>query len=174
MERRQISYLYIEDSIIDYLDITNASFCDNSAIAECEIDKIVGISSEKGLPAQIRDCRIDNFESFSTVSRIKRAKLSAPQKILVTIIKKIFFQPGNGRKEEALLRGLGAINDKRYAEKILNKLLDENIIRKHKGDEGYIYSPQRKYAARMDGIITQLTMSEDEIWIYVSNLAKEK
>ena len=174
MEGRQISNLYIEDSIIDYLDITNASFCDNSAIAECEIDKIVGISSEKGLPAQIRDCRIDNFESFSTVSRIKRAKLSAPQKILVTIIKKIFFQPGNGRKEEALLRGLGAINDKRYAEKILNKLLDENIIRKHKGDEGYIYSPQRKYAARMDGIITQLTMSEDEIWIYVSNLAKEK
>jgi len=167
---KQIRNLYIASSFIDSLDITNASFSQNVTIKDCCIRKVTGISSDKGIPPQIQECDIENFEAIGTVSRIKKAKLSDPQKILVTIIKKEFFQPGRGRKEEALLRGLGTTTSKHYADKILNKLLDEGIITKHKGDEGYIYSPVRKYAQRMDAILTQLTTSQDDVWLYASSL----
>jgi hypothetical protein len=49
MEGRQISNLYIENSVIDYLDITNASFCDNSAIVECEIQTLLWCKSSSGI-----------------------------------------------------------------------------------------------------------------------------
>ena len=88
------------------------------------------------------------------------------------MIRKIFFQPGAGRKEAALLRGMGFSDNTRLGKKILGKLMDEGLITRHKGDEGYIYKPVRKYAKRVNGIITELTLSKDPLWESVSNLSK--
>lgn len=167
---KQIINLSIEDTIIENLDITNASITDKVSIKDCLINSVMGISSEKGIPTQFSGCQVEKFEAIGTMSRIKKAKLSNQQKIFVAIIKKIFFQPGRGRKEETLTRGFGDTESKRYAEKIINKLLSEKIIVRHKGDEGYVYKPVRDYSSRMDAILTQLTTSEDELWDYVSKL----
>ena len=162
--------LSIEDSIIENLNITNASITDKVSIKNCLINSVMGISSEKGIPTQFSGCDVEKFEAIGTMSRIKKAKLSNQQKIFVAIIKKIFFQPGRGRKEETLTRGFGDTESRRYAEKIINKLLSEKIIVRHKGDEGYVYKPVRDHSSRMDAILTQLTTSEDELWDYVSRL----
>ncbi len=58
----------------------------------------------------------------------------------------------------------------KYAKKIINKMLGEKVIVRHKGDEGFVYKPVRDYSSRMDAIITQLTTSKDPLWEYVSNL----
>lgn len=167
---KQIKNLSVESTIIEYFDITNVSLKDNVVFKDCFIMNIMGISSEKGIPVQFQGCDVGKYEAIGTMSRIKKAKLSMPQKIFVAIIKKIFFQPGRGRKLETLLHGFGESTSKRYLEKILNKLLSEGIVVRHKGDEGYVYKPVRDYTARMDAILTQLTTSEDKLWEYVSKL----
>ena len=171
-DSKQIKNLTIESSSVENLDITNISLKENVRINDCIIGTVTGISSEKGIPAQFENCDVEKFEAISTMSRIKKAKLTTPQKILVAIIKKVFFQPGRGRKEETLLRGFGESANKRYADKIINKLLTEGILERIRGDEGYVYKPVRNQMPRMDAILTQLTMSEDEVWKYVSGLGE--
>ena len=109
------------------------------------------------------------------MNRIKHANLSRSQIILVTIIKKIFstISKGNGRKEEALLRGLGEKGDSKICDKIINKMLTENIIIKHKGREGWIYSPNLKMTSRMVSIISDLSNSKDDLWLFATSLKNE-
>lgn len=99
-----------------------------------------------------------------------RAKLSEPQKLFVQMLRKIFHQPGAGRKESALLRGMGSSVNRPLGEKILGALLDEKLITRHKGDEGYIYKPVRGETGRIDKMLTDLTLSTDQLWIKISNM----
>ena len=145
---KQVSNIKITNSYICIVDITNAGFLPTTEISSCEIVNIIGIPSERGLPSQIRNNDIENYQTISTISRIKKARLQPSQQIFVTIIKKIFFQPGSGRKEEALFRGLGEAADRKIAEKIINKLLDEKIIHKIRGNEGFVYTPVRGFTGR--------------------------
>ena len=115
---------------------------------------------------------IDNYEALATTTLIKRANLSLSQKLLVDMLQKIFFQPGAGRKEAALLRGMGVSANKPLGERILRKLMDENFVTRHKGDEGYIYKAQRSQTGRVKKIMTDLTLSNDPLWKYISSLSK--
>lgn len=169
-EEKEVSNLNISDSIIEKLDLTNAKLGKNVVITGCDIGTIYGISSYEGVPQQIRECKVDKFETFATTTLIKKANLTVSQKIFITMIRRIFYQPGAGRKEETLLRGLGAAANKHCAEKILNKLLDEKIITRHKGDEGYIYKAVRGKTAQIDKILTELTLSTDPLWEKISNI----
>ena len=171
-ESKKICNLHISNSYIDTLDITNASFSENSQLSDCLISNVVGVPSEKGLPDEFVNCLVDSFQSIGTVSRIKKAKLTSSQKIFITIIKKVFFQHGSGRKEEALLRGLNDQSNKHITERIINKLLTEKIITKFKGDEGWVYTPERRYAGRMEEILLHLTMSHDPLWKYITSISK--
>ena len=156
---------------INDIDITNVQF-KNVNFVNCVIKKIKGISSKSSLPSGFISCDISEYQPISTVNRIKRANLSRAQTILVTIIKKIFSTAtkGNGRKEEALLRGLGDKSDSKICDKLLNKMLTDNLITKHKGREGWIYSPILKSTSRMIKILSDLSNSNDELWKYASTL----
>ena len=55
-------------------------------------------------------------------------------------------------------------------DKILNKLLTEGILSRHKGDDGYIYTPNRKESSRVKQLLDELTLSEDPLWEYVTSL----
>lgn len=168
---KTINNLQIIDTIIQNLDLTNCVLA-NASIKNCLIEKVKGISSKNSLPIGIDDCETSEFEPISTVNRIKHANLSRSQIILVTIIKKIFstISKGNGRKEEALLRGLGEKGDSKICDKIINKMLTENIIIKHKGREGWIYSPNLKMTSRMVSIISDLSNSTDDLWLFATSL----
>lgn len=169
-EGKIVKGLDIYDSIILRLDLTNSRLDDTVLIRDCIISSIFGIASHKSIPPQISDCEVETFETLATTTIIKKAKLTTSQKVFVAMIRKIFFQPGAGRKEEALLRGMGMLANKRCAEKILNKLLDEEIVTRHKGDEGYIYKPVRSETARIDKLLTDLTLSNDPLWAIISDI----
>lgn len=66
---------------------------------------------------------------------------------------------------------MGALSNRSLSQKILNILLDENIVTRHKGDEGYIYKPVRSETPRMDKIITNLTLCKDPLWNEISSLS---
>jgi len=159
----RLSGIEISDSIIDELIIAEAHPRD-VMIRDCLIGKVDGVSEAAGLPTWISRNDVGEYVRVNTVTRIKQAKLSSEQKVFVTIIKKTFFQPGAGRKEEALLRGLGSPRLKRSSEKILKMLRREGILKTTKGKEGTLYIPQRSYAHRMAEILKELTLSEDDLW----------
>lgn len=97
--------------------------------------------------------------------------LSKEKKLGNYQFRKIFFQPGAGRKEAALLRGMGTSANKQLGEKILNKLLDEGLITRIKGKEGYVYKPVRSKTGRIDKILTDLTLSKDPLWLMISEIS---
>lgn len=170
-EGKEIRRLSITDSIIEKLDLTNTKFNSTVRIEKCILSEVHGISSRKSIPEQIIECEVERFEMLATTTLIKRARLSESQKLYVEMIRKIFYQPGAGRKEAALLRGMGVSANKQLGEKILNKLLDEGLVTRIKGDEGYVYKPVRSKTGRIDKMLTDLTLSKDPLWLMISGFS---
>jgi hypothetical protein len=110
------------------------------------------------------------FSSVATTSRIKAANLGPAQKVLVTVLRKTFFQKGAGRKEEALLRGLGKLVKPGILDRILGRLISEGLLNKAKGDGGDLYIPIRSQARRAGQMVAELSLSKDPIWIFVTSL----
>ena len=169
-EGKEIMKLSISNSTIERLDLANAKIDTSVSIDNCIINTVFGIASNKSVPKQISNCSVDHFELLATTTLIKRAHLSVSQKLFVESLRKIFFQPGAGRKENALHRGMGSLSNKQITEKILNRLLDEGMITRHKGDDGYIYKPVRKQTRRVEKMLADLTLSEDPLWKIISNI----
>jgi hypothetical protein len=165
----QSKNLTIESCTIETL-VLPFSPPDNTSLKDCLVNKVVGASALSGLPAWISLAGADEFDSVRTVSRIRNAKLSTAHEVLVGIIKKTFFQPGSGRKEEALLRGFGSGQGQKVAPKILNILLREKILSKFKGNEGWVYSPERSQAGRMGEMLEKLRSSTDPLWSEVGEI----
>lgn len=158
-----IARLSVTNSIINSLNISGIC-AESLEINECLISKITGIASESGLPDFIKNCMIENYEVLNTLSRIKKSDASVSQVIFLSIVKKTFFQPGSGRKEEALYRGFGDKENRRLFDKIINKLVYEDVLSKTKGDAGNLYIPNRKYTVRMKRIMESLSYSDDPLW----------
>lgn len=169
-EGKEIQKLTILNSVIEKLDLTNSRVTDNVEISDCIISTIYGISSRNSIPSQFHDCEVKQFEMLATSTLVKRARLSEPQKILVGMIQKLFYQPGAGRKESTLLRETGGGSTKKISQSILSALRDEELVTRIQGDEGYVYKPVRKEMGRMDKMLTDLTLSKDPLWIIVSKM----
>ena len=134
------------------------------------IESVFGIPNQNGVPGWISNCEISNFEEIGNIASIKNYKLTVPQRILCVILHKTFFQPGRGRQEEALLRGLGQIDQDGVTKRILRILIREGFLEKKKGRHGALYLPiiaKKKYAAR---IIEMQTQADSKIWKEVSEL----
>lgn len=170
-EGKEIKRLSISDSIIEKMDLTNSKLSDSVKINKCIISTAYGIASRKSIPDQLVNCDVNQFEMLATTTLIKRARLCESQKLFVEILRKIFFQPGAGRKEAALLRGMGVSANRQLGQKILSKLLDENLITRYKGDEGYVYKPVRSETGRIDKMLTDLTLSKDPLWQKITSLS---
>ena len=169
-EGKEIQKLTISNSIIEKMDLTNSRMADSVEISDCIISTIYGISSRNSIPSQFHNCEVKQFEMLATSTLVKRARLSEPQKILVGMIRKIFFQPGAGRKESTLLRETEGVSTKKISQSILSALRDEKLVIRIQGDEGYVYKPVRKETGRMDKMLTDLTLSRDPLWIKVSQM----
>ena len=169
LSERQISNLTIQSSIIGELAFPALNF-NTLRIQDCVASKVTGISSVSALPSWITNLEVDHYDSVESVSRIRKIGLKPAQEILITIIRKTFFQKGSGRKEEALLRGLGTVAAKSISRKILNIMLREGLMTMFKGDEGPVYAPVRSNTKRMQEILDELGGSVDALWLEVSEI----
>ncbi len=172
LSRRKCRSLTLDNCYIGALDLSDSKIDNDSdfELSNCSIGMIYGITDKNAIPAWMASCEVEATESVSNPSKIKAANLSEAQGLLVSIIHRIFFQPGKARKEAALLKGFGSEANPRLAHAILNCLIAESIINKAPGQEGSIYSPNRAFTRRMGEIRSQLTLSKDAIWLKVSSL----
>jgi len=164
-----LSNLHIRDAYIELLMIDRSMETDVT-IDECAISIVVGVTHEQGLPSWINDCLVDYYQSVQTTSRIKESHLSTQHQILCTVLQKTFFQKGAGRKEQALLRGLGQLDRGGYRNKILRILIREKILYVQKGDDGSVYHPVRSETGRIQKMMAELDRSKDVIWTMVGGL----
>lgn len=154
----------------DKLTFENCLIDDSAYVIfdNCMIDTVTGFAAEHSLPAWIINCSIDNKQNTSNSSRIKDSNLPTSQKLLLSIIQKIFFQSGGGRQEDSLYKGgYQADFDKELIDSILKYLVQEGYVEKSKDSSKFIYNPNRYYTERMKAIKDQLSLSKDPIWLDV-------
>lgn len=165
----RVRNLHVEDSIVEKINITGAAVS-GVRLKSSAIGTLEGISSQDAIPDWLQGNSVDFFSSVATTSRIRAANLLPAQKVLVTVLRKTFFQRGAGRKEEALLRGLGKLVKAGDLDRIVGKLISEGMLSKERGDSGHLYVPVRNQKGRAGSIIGELSLSKDPIWAYVSQL----
>jgi hypothetical protein len=132
--------------------------------------RVFGLSSMQALPSWIINLDAERYDSVASQSRIRNIGLSPNHEMLVTFIRKTFFQKGAGRKEEALMRGFGQLASRTLAIRILNVMKRDGLISSFKGDEGPVYVPNRSHTARMQNILDELSSSKDELWHEIGQL----
>ena len=169
LSRARVSDLQVDESIIDRLIVSSASV-QNVRISKSVIGTLEGISSQAATPDWLKDNSVHVYSSVATTSRIRAANLQPEQKVLVTVLRKTFFQKGSGRREEALLRGLGKLVKAGTLDRILGRLISEGLLIKEKGESGSLYVPIRSQTRRAGRILAELSLSKDPIWQFVTAL----
>ena len=168
-EHSKVTNCKIDNSIIEHLVVPNIPPI-NVTVQDTLVGKVSGVASFGGSPAWIKLSGVDDFDSVRTVSQIRKVGLSPAHEVLVAILKKTFQQKGAGRKEEALLRGFRAGQVRGIADALLGLLMREDIVGRHKGDEGWVYTPNRKQSARINVMLEQLKASTDSLWTQTGEL----
>lgn len=160
----EVKNLILEEVFVDQLKLDGAAFikCDfRNSIFRC----VDGVSDKAQLPDCFRqDCEFEVFSSVDNVSRISELPLSDEHKTLIAIIRKLFFQPGSGRMEEALLRGTSKYWKKNAAEVALNYMLRTGIVMEVPGNRGKLFIPNRQHTRRMGKVRSLLSNCGDELW----------
>ena len=165
---RRLSSLTLRESIIDNLHAGGEDFT-NVFITDCMIKNIHGIGSVNQASGWLDTSNdIESFKELATSSSILHTKLKTGQKILLILIQRLFFQPGSGRKERALFRGLGEFKSDKVIKSILREMMHDRLIEEKQGDEGALYIPNRKYSRRMGDIRDSQLSSNDPLWVKAS------
>lgn len=156
--------LNLTSCMIKRLIIEDAEF-EDVWVSNCLIERVDGVGSAAKLPQLFAsDCEFGSFTPAATTSRISELRLTNGQKTLLAITKKLFFQPGAGRQEEALLRGAEAYWDATKADQIIRYMVSEGLVERARGDHGVLYRPQRRYTTRMAKILEMQSNCNDPIW----------
>lgn len=163
----EINGLSMSSTHVKKLELDGAKFT-KSSIKDCIFEHVVGVSDASRLPDCFdKSCEFGDFSSVENVARISELPLSNGQKTLVAIIRKLFFQPGRGRMEEALLRGTSSYWDDAAAQAVVRYMLRSGIIVESQGRHGVLYVPDRKHTRRMGRIRSLLGNCNDELWSLV-------
>jgi len=171
--QREIKNISIRNSLITMLVLDNCKISDRSGVSiDSSLFSIVsGVSNPTGLPNWIKSSDVIEFERISNVSRIRDSHTDPSHKLFLSIIHKIFFQPGKGREEASLLKGgFGQKYDPKLIQEILKLLRNEGLVERFKGDDGWVYTPNRRHTDRMAKIMAELSLSEDKLWKEVGKL----
>ncbi len=170
---RTVSNLTIKESeiVILVLDGTPIITENDLLIEDCIISSVAGVSAQAGLPPWIRGAEVISFERLSNAARIKESPLTPAQKLFLAMIHKIFFQPGGGREEAALLKGgYGQKYSPKLAEAIIKILMKSGVVERFKGNDGWVYKPVRRFTDRMNRVRSELTLSEDILWTEITSI----
>lgn len=169
----KMSNLYFKKCIFGKVEFDSCLIEEGSNffIMESDIYMATGLSSAEERPVWVQDCTIEHTENVSNAARIKASNFPPAQKLFLSVIQKIFFQRGGGRKASSLYKGgFGQPYDRKLIDEILAILVNEGYVHKSKDGSGFIYNPKREYSSRMKAIKDQLSLSKDELWLRMAKM----
>ncbi len=129
----------------------------------CYIGNLSGRVSRKDLPQGIfdEDCTFDCFEGHTlTTSSIMELSLPLGQRVLLSVLKKLYVQKGSGRRENALLRGLDE-RSRRIVPDILRVLKANGLTYVARHAANHVFYPVRSQTKRVYQIINAPSASQD-------------
>lgn len=131
----------------------------------CIIGTVLGAASATALPAgRFTDC---TFEAFDPSSRTTHGILGMPglrprQKVLLTVLKKVYMQAGAGRKEEALTRGLPP-HFREHVPTAIDHLVASGLLVASRSRARTLYLPVRGQRSRVRGLLESPATSADKV-----------
>lgn len=165
--------IYFTECIIDNLDVDpSSSLCLKSRFQSCLIRTINGVHSQGDIPSLLDDaCMIDEFaDGAKTNAAILETDIPLPVRVLLVILRKLFFQTGRARRENAFYRGLDT-NAQRYVSEILDILISEGLTSRDKNGGEPLYIKNRHETSRIGKIISAPETSKDPLLSRVRALA---
>ena len=133
--------------------------------SECYIGTLDGRVSNPDLPKDIFDdkCVFDSFgDSSQNTAAILALPLSTGTKVLLTVLKKLYLQPGAGRKQSALFRGLDH-RSRSLVPDVLQLLVREGLtVRSTVGEEA-VWLPIRDEGVRARRLVSSPLGSGDRL-----------
>ncbi|MFC5751687.1 NACHT domain-containing protein [Actinomadura rugatobispora] len=138
-----LSRTIFRDSLIDVLDLSGISRGERyPTFQSCIFGYVDGMS---GFPSWLKenfiDCEVEKFSTVSeTTSGIMDLKISPERRVALTVLKKVYNQPGSGRKEEALSRGLDMAS-RELVPNVLNRLVSDGWLHPVSSRGKIIYVP---------------------------------
>ena len=152
--------------LFEILDLTE--YEGNSALpsfSSCMFGEIRGASSPNALPQdRFVDCDYGEFDISTRTTRgiLAMPGLSDKQKVTLSILKKVYFQAGGGRRESALLRGL-AQNQKSLVGDALQALVSAGLLIHSRSGSTSIYSIVRGQTGRVRELFENPIASHDPV-----------
>ncbi|EOL9061197.1 hypothetical protein ACM92Z_001580 [Cronobacter dublinensis] len=164
--------LYLESCIIESVDISDCFIepKESLRISRCEINTVTGISDASALPPYFDNCKVSQFSSINTTSKIKSLGFGVHQMALLSCIRRVYLQYGRGRKERSLIKGFKNQQEKKAIYSIVDLMMKHEVIERINGNEGYIYKPVNSSRHRMALIMKEMNTSKDELWTSVTKL----
>jgi hypothetical protein len=163
LEEYAVEGLELRDCNIDEVLLGGQVESSTLAFRGCLIGKVSGVASKEGLPKQIfqEGCEVRRFDNLSTNNAVVKSDLPPRVKALVTILRKLYFQSGSGRKLAAFHRGIPPGPVSKAIDEVLRQLEKEGLV----SIFNKIAHPVRKQADRVSRILRAPTLSDDPLVI---------
>ncbi len=140
----------------------------------CVLMLVKGRSSKADLPVDKFDnnCTFESFsDSSSTQAAILSSALSRGEKMVLTILRKLFVQSLSGRAESALFRGLD-MNDRQLIPEAIKLLQQQGLIMLYNRGDGNVWVPVRKEINRARRILATPNACDDPAMSEAKTLGK--
>ena len=166
IEERAITRLTINSCIVDAVRVGSALANSPSLLFEdCMIGRVVGVPAQDGLPGEkFRNCDIERFDDASTNAAVLKLPIPDEQKVLLTVLRKLYLQAGGGRKLGALKRGLPG-HMKSLVDRVVDVLKTEGIVTVH----SQVAHPVRKHTTRVRNILRAGRLTSDALISKISD-----
>lgn len=154
--------------------IREVAFGDSSSItgvsfSKCLITKVCGVANHAGLPKSIigDDCEIEAFDNMATNNAVLQLDIAPQLKALITVLRKLYKQPGAGRKLSAFSRGITQPDVQRFIDPVISLLARYQFI----SIFNTVVHPVRKQAFRVERILASPSLNDDPLVAEVRSLA---
>jgi hypothetical protein len=110
----------------------------------CLIQELEGRTGQSDLPpGHFNNCDVEVFaNAAATNTDVLRLDLPSGEKVLLTILRKLYLQKGRGRRENGLSRGLD-LSDRHLVPKVLKTLRKEGFVAEARYSDQSVWLPIR-------------------------------
>ena len=138
------------------------------SFSNCLITRVCGAANVAGLPKGMvsDDCEIEAFDNMATNSAVLQLDIAPQMKALITVLCKLYKQPGAGRKLGAFSRGITRPEVLRYVNPVLDILQHHQFI----SIFNLVVHPVRKQASRVEQILAAPMLVDDALVVEIKAL----
>lgn len=170
-----LSRMKFKNCIFESITIGNPEQCSSLPKFEsCLFMKVNDRTCKEDLPQDSfnNKCEFEKFaENTQTQSAILGSSISTGEKLILTILRKVFIQSLSGRSETALIRGLD-LNVRPYVDDAIKLLQQHELLMLYNKGDGNIWIPIRKELNRVRRILGSPSTCNDQLLTDAKKIAK--